>query len=139
MEAVIVFRKATHARAQRMETARHERQAQAWVVARQAAALLKTHYHAARVVAFGSFWHQALLRLAATDIPQLRPALISDATRNALDRYRGFRHVVRSIYSFELDKEQIAPLLNHLRPVFENAKVELIHFAEALRQSGNVL
>lgn len=87
----------------------------------------------------GSNWHQALLRLAATDIPQLRPALISDATRNALDRYRGFRHVVRSIYSFELDKEQIAPLLNHLRPVFENAKVELIHFAEALRQSGNVL
>ncbi len=84
----------------------------------------------------GSNWHQALLRLAATDIPQLRPALISDATRNALDRYRGFRHVVRSIYSFELDKEQMVPLLSHLRAVFESAKVELTRFAEALRQSG---
>lgn len=82
----------------------------------------------------GLNWHQALLRLAATDVPKLRPALISDATRDTLDRYRGFRHVVRNIYSFELDKEQIALLLRDLRPVFNRARTELSLFAQALGQ-----
>ncbi len=54
MEAAAVFRKTTQERAERMQAVRRERQAKAWAVARQAAALLKTHYHAARVVAFGS-------------------------------------------------------------------------------------
>jgi len=82
----------------------------------------------------GFNWHQELLRLAATEVPKLRPALISDATRDALDRYRGFRHVVRNIYSFELDKEQIAPLLRDLRPVFDSAENDLSLFAQALTQ-----
>lgn len=62
----------------------------------------------------GANWHQELLRQAATPIPDLRPALIGDATRDALDRYRGFRHVVRNIYSFNLDPDQIAPLVRDL-------------------------
>ena len=82
----------------------------------------------------GPNWHQELLRLAATDIPGLRPAILSDTTRNVLDRYRGFRHVVRNIYAFDLDREEIAPLLRDLRSVFAAAKVDLTRFAEALKQ-----
>lgn len=82
----------------------------------------------------GPNWHQELLRLAATDIPGLRPAILSDTTRNALDRYRGFRHVVRNIYSFDLDRDEIAPLLRDLRSVFAAAKADLTRFAEALKQ-----
>jgi hypothetical protein len=70
----------------------------------------------------GPNWHQELLRLAATEIPSLRPALISDTTRNTLDRYRGFRHVVRNIYSFNLDREQILPLVRDLQYIFESAR-----------------
>lgn len=88
MEAVIVFRKATHARAQRMEAARHERQAQAWVVARQAAALLKTHYHAARVVAFGSLTQSGRFHLwSDVDLAVwgLAPADYFEAVARVLD------------------------------------------------------
>jgi len=80
----------------------------------------------------GPNWHQELLRLVATEVPRLRPALISDATRNTLDRYRGFRHVVRNIYSFNLDREQILPLVRDLRYIFESAKTDLTRFAETI-------
>ena len=81
-------------------------------------------------------WHQELLRQAATPIPDLRPALIGDATRDALDRYRGFRHVVRNIYSFDLDREQIAPLVRDLRAVFARAQSDLLQFADGIAQIG---
>jgi hypothetical protein len=84
----------------------------------------------------GANWHQELLRQAATPIPDLRPALIGDATRDALDRYRGFRHVVRNIYSFNLDRDQIAPLVRDLRTVFARAQTDLSQFAEAMAQVG---
>ena len=53
---------------------------------------------------------------------------------NALDRYRGFRHVVRNIYSFDLDRDEMASLLRDLRSVFAATKVDLTRFAEALKQ-----
>jgi len=89
----------------------------------------------------GATWHQELLRQAATEIPRLRPAMITDKTRDRLDRYRGFRHVVRNIYALELDKEQIRPLVHDLQSVFADVKSELLRFAEALAQidqSGGV-
>jgi len=84
----------------------------------------------------GSNWHQELLRQAATPIPKLRPALISDSTRDALDRYRGFRHVVRHVYSFDIDKEQIEPLVRGIRSVFNNARSDLTTFADVLAKIG---
>jgi hypothetical protein len=80
----------------------------------------------------GPNWHQELLRLVATEVPRLRPALLSDTTRNTLDRYRGFRHVVRNIYSFNLDREQILPLVRDLRYIFETARSDLTRFAETI-------
>ena len=85
----------------------------------------------------GAAWHQELLRQAATDIPQVRPAVISDATRHSLDRYRGFRHVVRNVYAFDLDKELIAPLIHELPSVFEAARTDLDQFAGWLAASAD--
>ena len=42
-------------------------------------------------------WHQALLVQMTTEIPGVRPAVISELTFNQLDEYRGFRHVVRNV------------------------------------------
>jgi len=47
----------------------------------------------------GEHWHQLLLEQMASEIGGVRPAVISDATRQALDEYRGFRHVVRNVYT----------------------------------------
>lgn len=45
-------------------------------------------------------WHQELLRQMAEERPQIRPAVISEETRESLDEYLRFRHVVRNIYAF---------------------------------------
>jgi hypothetical protein len=89
-----------------------------------------------RGVPAGANWHQELLRQAATPIPDLRPALIGNSTRDALDRYRGFRHVVRNIYSFTLDREQIAPLVRDLLTVFASVRTDLSQFADTIIQIG---
>ena len=39
----------------------------------------------------GANWHQTLLQQMASEVPRVRPAVISEATRDALDMYRGFR------------------------------------------------
>ena len=51
----------------------------------------------------GQNWHQELLRQMAAEIPLVRPLVISTETRDSLDAYRGFRHVVRNIYAFNPD------------------------------------
>ena len=47
----------------------------------------------------GANWHQMLLEQMAKEVPHERPAVISKSTRDALDEYRGFRHVVRNVYT----------------------------------------
>jgi predicted nucleotidyltransferase len=54
MESLAVYRQTARERAQRTAQARRQRREKAWEVARAAATLLKSRYHAARVVAFGS-------------------------------------------------------------------------------------
>jgi len=54
MESLAVYRKTARERAQRTAQARRQRHEKAWEVARAAAALLKSRYHATRIVAFGS-------------------------------------------------------------------------------------
>jgi len=49
----------------------------------------------------GGDWHQALLSQMASEIPGVRPPVLSTATRAHLDRYRGFRHVVRNVYTYQ--------------------------------------
>ncbi len=41
---------------------------------------------------------------------------------------------MRNIYTFEIDKEQIAPLVHNLQSVFSEVQSELLHFAEDLAQ-----
>lgn len=50
----------------------------------------------------GGNWHQELMHQMVADIKDLRPAVISRETRDCLDEYRAFRHLVRKIYTFKL-------------------------------------
>lgn len=67
-----------------------------------------------RTVPDGQHWHQELLDQMNTELSGVRPAVLSNPTRKKLDRYRGFRHVVRNVYAFEFDPEQIDLLVRHL-------------------------
>jgi hypothetical protein len=84
----------------------------------------------------GANWHQELLHQMTADIPSTRPAVLSSELRNRLDRYRGFRHVVRNVYTFQLDAQQIEALVRQLQPTMEQASRELLTFADFLERVG---
>ena len=82
----------------------------------------------------GAHWHDELLRQMAAEIPGVRPPVLSQETRERLDRYRGFRHVVRNVYTYNLDPEQIGVLVKQLAPTMARVAQELTAFAEFLEQ-----
>lgn len=70
----------------------------------------------------GAGWHRELLAQMATEIPTVRPAVLSRDTEACLDAYRAFRHVVRNVYTLNLDPVRVRELgeglgdcLTHLR------------------------
>jgi uncharacterized protein YukE len=84
----------------------------------------------------GANWHRELLLQLASEVPGIRPAVISDSLLKALDNYRGFRHVVRNIYTFRLEAEQISPLVVQLADTYKHCQQELSQFAEFLEKTG---
>lgn len=54
MDSISAYRETALKRSEQLEKARVQRRTKAWEVARNAATLLKSRYHATRVVAFGS-------------------------------------------------------------------------------------
>ncbi len=85
----------------------------------------------------GDNWHLELLRQMATEIELVRPHVISKETKNILDEYRGFRHVVRNVYSFHLSSAKISPLVNKLPKTFNRVKKELEDFLSFLEIRGS--
>ena len=87
----------------------------------------------------GANWHQELLSQMAIEIPGVRPAVISTSLKEELESYRGFRHIVRNVYSYHLRPEKMAPLMEKLRAVFVSAEKDITAFAEflqSIRQSS---
>ncbi|KJS82594.1 MAG: hypothetical protein JM58_14655 [Peptococcaceae bacterium BICA1-8] len=84
----------------------------------------------------GENWHQELLRQMAVEIEFVRPAVISRETRNILDEYRGFRHVVRNVYSFHLSAAKIEPLVKKLPLLYDYANKEIADFLIFLETRG---
>jgi len=77
----------------------------------------------------GDSWHHELLRMMSVEIEGVRPAVLTRRTSVTLDPYRGFRHVVRNVYSFLLSPERIEPLVTALPDVHEGVNRELMDFA----------
>ena len=85
----------------------------------------------------GENWHQALLQQMATEIPDLRPAVISRKTFQFLDEYRGFRNVVRNVYAYNFETAKLQKLVAGLPVVLAHWRAELLAFAEFLEQQGS--
>jgi len=82
----------------------------------------------------GANWHRDLLQQLTIEITGVRPAVLSLETRDRLDRYRGFRHVVRNVYTFNLDPQQIELLIQHLSVTMAAVTGELLAFADLLEE-----
>jgi hypothetical protein len=84
----------------------------------------------------GQNWHQVLLEQMAAEVPSVRPAVISEETRQMLDEYRGFRHVVRNVYAFRFDQAKIQQLVQGVPTAFSQVRAELLAFADFLVQQA---
>jgi hypothetical protein len=80
----------------------------------------------------GPAWRQELLRQMAVDLPGIRPPVISEQSAAGLERYRGFRHVVRNVYAYVLDPRRVAELIHGLPPLLARLQAELTAFADVL-------
>ncbi len=80
----------------------------------------------------GENWHQALLVQMSKEVTGIRPAVISQPTAKRLDDYRGFRHVVRNVYTFHFDSAKLEKLVLGVEETFAQLKAELLAFADFL-------
>jgi uncharacterized protein YutE (UPF0331/DUF86 family) len=67
------------------------------------------------------------------EIPEIRPAVISEETRTALDSYRTFRHLARNIYTFNLEAKRIRSLVENLADTIEKFCKDISAFLDFLR------
>mgnify|MGYP001035205583 CR=1 FL=1 len=82
----------------------------------------------------GENWHKVLLEQMAAGMPLVRPAVISDESRRIPDDYRGFRHVVRNVYTLHLDPAKLEKLVLEAPSHFSQVRAELLAFASFLEQ-----
>lgn len=80
----------------------------------------------------GSEWHMGLLVQMSAESGEIRPQVISQEVRNALDEFRGFRHVVRNVYAFNLRPSRLKELVDILPECYKAVKQELFSFANFL-------
>ena len=69
-----------------------------------------------------SQWHRELLAKMFLEIPTVRPAVLPGHLRRFLNDLRGFRHLFRHSYDFQLDPEK----LNRLVRDWAGARLELL-------------
>lgn len=82
----------------------------------------------------GESWHSDLLNQMATDLADIRPAVIKGNSITILDELLGFRHRVRNIYAFELIPENVGKLVLTLNDFWPKLHAELLAFAEFLEE-----
>lgn len=87
----------------------------------------------------GSAWHQDLLLQMSAEIEDVRPPVIAQTTRYCLDEYRGFRHVVRNVYTFNLRPSRIAALGSDLGDCYAAVSRDLLAFADYLSRLAREL
>lgn len=82
----------------------------------------------------GTTWHQDLLLQMSAKVNALRPPVITTDTRYCLDEYRGFRHLVRNVYTFHLRPARLQELTTELRDCTRNIQRDLKIFTHFLEQ-----
>ena len=77
------------------------------------------------------YYRKLLLQMTA-EIPGTRPGVISKPVYVCLDEYLRFRHVVRNIYTYNLNPKRVQELVEGLPNCAEAVKEELEQFADFL-------
>ena len=78
----------------------------------------------------GETWHRDLLLQMARDLPDLRPAVISEDNAAALDEFRRFRHLVRNVYTINIVPAKMSRIVSVLPDLWTKLRAELSAFAD---------
>ena len=79
-------------------------------------------------------WHSELLEQMTLEIDGVRPAVISKNTKSQLEEHLGFRHVVRNVYSFNLNPQKIKHLFKNLKNINKIFKSEIDDFLKLIEK-----
>jgi len=82
----------------------------------------------------GADWHRRLLQQMATEVPDLRPALLRETTLKSLHELCAFRHVVRHVYTFELIPERVIALAHDLPDCLAQVEADVAQFCQFLQR-----
>lgn len=74
----------------------------------------------------GPSWHRELLTSCVSR------GMIREATAEGLKEYLGFRHFFSHGYSFDIDKERIEPLVEHIEEVYKDFVADVNKVLEGL-------
>ena len=80
----------------------------------------------------GPEWHRELLMQMSAEVSSTRPPVISRTTRDCLDEYRGFRHVVRNVYAFNLRPTRLKELAMELPACYQTIVEDITAFCNFL-------
>lgn len=83
----------------------------------------------------GDDWHREILNQMTLPVPGVRPAVFSRNSGSLLEPYRGFRHVFRNAYGFQLDGRRIAELVQSLPAVVSSVERDLDEFVRQMRKA----
>lgn len=90
--------------------------------------------HIDRDLPTGTNWHRDLVQQMVRDLPTIRPAVIGEDHLTALDEFRRFRHLVRNIYTIDLQSEKVEKLIPLLVSSWSGIQAELLAFAQFLEE-----
>ncbi len=77
-------------------------------------------------------WHRDLLRIVSQEVVKVRPAVIDKAIARDLDQFRRFRHLVRNVYTSNLQPERMIGMMQILPELWPGLRVEISAFADFL-------
>lgn len=84
-------------------------------------------------------WHKRLLNQVSLEVPGIRPAVVSESTREQLHDLLAFRHVVRNVYGYELEQERVAELQKCAIETYPDFSKEIEAFVVFLLESYGTL
>lgn len=77
-------------------------------------------------------WHSDILKRMKLSVPGFRPALIDEELFRMLNDFRGFRHIFRHSYTFDLDWEKERPVAMKLSRTYLLLKEQVEQFLRNL-------
>jgi len=81
-----------------------------------------------------SRYHRELLKRMALEIPGVRPRVLSPASHALLNELRGFRHVFRHAYDYELSPDKLEALKGKILAEWDSVARDLQNFKVFLQE-----